>query len=75
MANLVHNERAKLVANALDRASTACFTTGVLAPTVAVMLGQSTVALDYLCAAVGFWSVPGLIFHVEARRAITTLKE
>jgi hypothetical protein len=75
MPNLIHNERAKLIANALDRASTACFTTGILVPTAAAILGQSTVALDYLCAAVGFWAVPGTILHIEARRAITTLRE
>lgn len=37
--SLVHNERIKLTANALDRASTACFTVGVLGPTVASLYG------------------------------------
>lgn len=30
--SLVHNERTKLFANALDRASTACFAVGVCGP-------------------------------------------
>lgn len=30
--HLVHNEKAKLFANALDRASTACYAAGVIAP-------------------------------------------
>ena len=33
--SLIHNERTKLLANALDRASTASFTVGVLVPIVA----------------------------------------
>jgi hypothetical protein len=37
--SLVHNERTKLFANALDRASTACFTVGVLSPIVAALYG------------------------------------
>lgn len=36
---VVHNERTKLLANALDRASTACFAIGALAPTVATYGG------------------------------------
>lgn len=35
----VHNETVKLVAAALDRASTACFVAGVLGPAVGLMLG------------------------------------
>lgn len=31
--SLIDNERTKLLANALDRASTACFTVGILTPT------------------------------------------
>ena len=30
--SLIDNERTKLLANALDRASTACFTVGILTP-------------------------------------------
>ncbi len=45
--NLIPNERAKLLANALDRASTAVFTVGLLTPTVSwwfnVQGGRETV--------------------------------
>jgi len=75
MAYLVHNERAKLVANALDRASTGCFVTGILVPTASVMLGQSPVPLDNLGVAIGAWAIWGVILHVEARRAIATVME
>jgi hypothetical protein len=34
---VIANERAKLLANALDRASTACVTVGVLGPTAAAL--------------------------------------
>ncbi|MGN6488031.1 MAG: hypothetical protein ACTHLT_09465 [Devosia sp.] len=36
MSDLVYNERTKLLANALDRASTACVAVGGIAPVVAV---------------------------------------
>jgi hypothetical protein len=75
MAYLVHNERAKLFANALDRASTGCLGTGILVPTAAVMFGQSTVPLDYLAVAVVFWATIGVILHVEARRVVATMME
>lgn len=39
MADLVEIERTKLLANAIDRASTASFTVGVLAPTAAALYG------------------------------------
>jgi hypothetical protein len=75
MAYLVHNERAKLLANALDRSSTACFTVGVFVPTAAVMLGQTIPPLDVLFATMGCWLFAGSILHIEARRAIGTLRE
>jgi hypothetical protein len=37
--SLVDNERTKLLANALDRASTACFTVGILTPTAGFLYG------------------------------------
>jgi hypothetical protein len=75
MPHLIHNERAKLIANALDRASTGCFATGVFVPTVALMLGQSTVPADLLFAGVGAWVFIDAILHYEARRVINTLRE
>ena len=39
--NLLHNERTKLLANALDRASTACFTVGILTPSVGYLYNVS----------------------------------
>ena len=75
MANEIHNERAKLVANALDRASTGAFGTGIFVPTAAAMFGQSPVTWEYLLYAILFWGVVGVILHVEARRVIATVRE
>lgn len=37
--SLIQNERTKLTANALDRASTACLTVGALGPAAASLYG------------------------------------
>ena len=75
MANEIHNERVKLVANALDRASTGAFSTGIFVPTAAAIFGQAPMGWEYLVAAIVFWGVVGVIFHVEARRVIATVRE
>jgi predicted oxidoreductase len=36
--SLVHNERTKLLANSLDRTSTACVVAGLIAPAAAIAL-------------------------------------
>ena len=38
---MIENERTKLLANALDRASTACLAVGILAPLAAAMQAQA----------------------------------
>jgi hypothetical protein len=42
--SIVRNERIKLIANALDRASTACIAVGILAPIVTTLVhwGETT---------------------------------
>ena len=44
MTRLIENERTKLLANSLDRASTACLTIGVLAPLGSVLFKSEGVA-------------------------------
>ena len=76
MAHLVHNERAKLVANALDRASTGCFATGILVPTAGVMLGQPlSMPFEVFFKALPCWLFATIVLHIEARRVIETLRE
>jgi hypothetical protein len=76
MAHLVHNERAKLIANALDRASTGCFATGLIVPVGATMLGQPlAVSLDTFVVSFACWIFVGIILHIEAQRVINTMRE
>lgn len=75
MAHLVHNARAKLIANALDRGSTGCFATGIFVPTAAAMLGQPNVPAGQLITALGARILAGVVLHIEARRVIGTLRE
>jgi hypothetical protein len=75
MPFLVENERTKLSANALDRASTGCFASGIFVPVAAEMYGQITTPLDYLAVGVGAWLFIGVILHIEARRLLASLQE
>jgi hypothetical protein len=45
MSPPIDNERTKLLANALDRASTACLTVGVVAPFAAALYNFGGVAI------------------------------
>lgn len=69
--SLIHNERTKLQANAIDRASTACFAAGVLgqifslAPAAAPWLTLSSIA-GWIFAAIGL--------HLTAIRVLGGLK-
>ena len=63
---LVHNERIKLVAANLDRAATACFVVGSIAPVQ--QLGH------LVPAAVMPWIVAGLVLPVVAETALGFLR-
>jgi hypothetical protein len=75
---LIANERAKLTANALDRASTACVTVGVLGPIVATLYGVGTTAAGAhgILLAVGsvVWLSAAGALHWMARRALGRLR-
>ncbi|MGE6740736.1 hypothetical protein ACQKGC_10715 [Allorhizobium pseudoryzae] len=68
--SLIHNERTKLLANALDRLSTASVAAGFIAP-VSSFAGnpgyQLSVAAILSTAA---WLTGALILHLAARRAL-----
>ncbi|KAA5599223.1 hypothetical protein [Blastochloris sulfoviridis] len=75
--SLIHNERIKLAANALDRASTACLTVGVLGPLVAALYGVGgtgladrgiLLAIGSLC-----WMLAAGALHLMARRVLRGL--
>jgi hypothetical protein len=75
MPFLVYNERAKLVANALDRASTGCFITGVVGPTGTLMLNHTDIPKESFVVVLVLWVLAAVVLHIEARRWIDTLLE
>lgn len=70
--SIVWNERTKLLANALDRASTACVTVGILAPSAsALYVGvHGGVSVGTLATAFFAWSFSALVLHLAARRVL-----
>jgi hypothetical protein len=76
MSNLVRNERTKLVANALDRASTACVAVGILAPVAATLAGTgSALRAPAFIAPFSGWILAALALHFVARRILGRLVE
>ncbi len=77
MSNLIHNERTKLLANGLDRASTACIAVGVFGPAVAVLYdvgGASASAGSLFAVASVFWLGAAVLLHFLARYVLGRLK-
>ena len=76
--NLIPNERTKLLANALDRASTAVFTVGLLTPTVSwwfnVQGVRETVGAVGLAGFVAVSLVMSLSLHLSARNVLGDLR-
>jgi hypothetical protein len=69
-------EQTKLIANAFDRASTACITVGVVTPIAAMLYGIGSVALKFGLAVVGYlsgWLMLALFLHYLARLALRRL--
>ena len=73
---LIDNERTKLIANALDRASTACLTVGVLAPVAAIIYGASGTAMTSWTFVLGAscWLLACVVLHLLARLLLGGLK-
>lgn len=75
--SLVHNERTKLLANALDRASTACLTVGVLGPSAAALYGISggaSIIVPLIAIGSLFWLAASAVLHWLARLVLGRLK-
>ena len=70
-------EKTKLVASALDRPSTACFTIGVATPLAGYIYNiggfRTGIALAVLALAVGGWIFAALALHLSARRILNRL--
>jgi multisubunit Na+/H+ antiporter MnhG subunit len=76
--SVIYNERTKLLANALDRASTSCLTVGFIGPIVAVIydLGGAGSKITALTLYIGsaFWLLAGIALHLIARAVLGRLK-
>jgi hypothetical protein len=76
--SLVRNERIKLIANALDRASTACIAVGILAPIVTTLIhwGETNAGpnvIFLMLAGLGWLSI-ALALHLAAQRVLGKLR-
>lgn len=70
--SLVHNEQTKLMANALDRASTACLTVGFRAPSAAaIYTAPNAFPLGPVVIIGTFaWISTAIVLHLMARRIL-----
>ncbi len=76
--SLIQNERIKLAANALDRASTACLSIGVLGPSVALVYNFGATTAQFNATLVGvasvFWLGVAVGLHAIARFMLKDLQ-
>ena len=74
--SIVQNERTKLTAAAIDRASTACVTIGVIAPVAAAFysFGGERVGLRTLIIGTIIWLGTAAVHHLAARHILRGLK-
>jgi hypothetical protein len=66
----VHNEQVKLLANAIDRASTACIAGGIITPFV----GWRSWETSWLVASTDVWLLVAVSLHLLARRVLRGLQ-
>lgn len=75
--SLIRNERTKLLANALDRASTACFTVGIATPAAGYLynVGNFRAVAPPLALIAGLagWILGAVALHLLARRVLKGL--
>jgi hypothetical protein len=78
VSSLVRNERTKLLANALDRASTAALAVGVLGPVVTSSYGLTPpdrgLLLSGLVIGTILWVLIAVLLHVSARWVLKGLR-
>ena len=75
--SLIDNERTKLLANALDRASTASLALGVFAPVAAAFFGAQTggeVPWPTLTIGAFIWLAGAIALHLAARLVLGGLR-
>jgi hypothetical protein len=73
------DEKIKLLANALNTAAGSCFTVGVIAPTVAVLINlgdaRSKVTLGILALNAVGWLCAAAMIHIFARKQLDKLDQ
>lgn len=76
--NLIRNEQTKLLANALDRASTACFTVGIVTPIAGFLYNignfRGLVPVPALALGLVGWILGAIALHLLARRVLKGLQ-
>jgi len=76
--SLIDNERTKLLANALDRASTACITVGVLGPLAAGLYGVGGTGpvnrVMMVAISSVLWLTAAVALHLMAYRVLGRMK-
>ena len=77
--SLIHNEQTKLLANALDRAATACFTVGIVTPLAGYIYNVSgfRLAVSSSVLMLGFWGwlLAALLLRLAGRLVLTRLRQ
>lgn len=74
MSAAIDNERTKLFANALDRASTACLAVGIFAPLSGLSRGDAFFSIAASVAIVG-WFTAAVMLHYAARHVLGGLRQ
>ena len=76
--SLVENERIKLLANAFDRASTACVTVGIATPLAGYIYNVSgfreTISYATMALSLAGWLVGAISLHLFASRILKRLQ-
>ncbi|MQB10701.1 hypothetical protein FCH38_08625 [Agrobacterium tumefaciens] len=72
--SLVHNERTKLLANSIDRLSTACVAAGFIAPAVSLANGSGLSIAWGIVASTCIWLFTAFTLHLGARHVLGRLR-
>ncbi|HEY8564154.1 MAG TPA: hypothetical protein VIL65_01545 [Beijerinckiaceae bacterium] len=76
--SLIQNERTKLLATALNTASTSCFTVGIATPLAGYLYDvggfRTRVPIETLVLGVVGWLSAAVALHLLARRALKSLR-